>query len=67
MKYLVWVRGISGPCAQLWAEKPRETSNKQEHWKMTMIGQPIELPEKHSALSIDEIRKLYPAPAVDDQ
>jgi len=64
MPFLIFVRGLHGTEAQLWADKPNPHS---EYWRKAngrIVGNIVALPPEHACLPFDEIRRIYPAPAL---
>ena len=56
--YFVWVRGLSGPEPQKWAELDLGVGN----WKKRCILISYPLNEAESSRPIDQLRRLYPPP-----
>ncbi len=56
--YFVWVRGLSGPEPQKWAELDFGVGD----WKKRYVLVSYPLNEAESSLSLDQLCRLYPSP-----
>ena len=58
MSYLIWERGLKGPVAAKWTDKP---DGKHAYWRHLGLSS-VHLTSDDDTLSIDELMRKYPAP-----